>query len=115
MQRWIAGATSALMVASILLWLVVVLGGLSELSHTPEQAGCYLPNTRSGIGFLALAAVGLLVATWTLVASVAVARGKRADWMFTAGLATTVALFGMVVGVALTFGRDDDFGPCPSP
>ena len=110
-----AGGTAAVMVVAIPMWVIVALGGLSELTYTPEQAGCYLPNTRSGIGFLVLAAAGLLVAAWTLAVAVPVARGKRHDWRFGVGLAATLALAGTVVGVALTFGRNDDFGPCPSP
>ncbi len=110
---WIAAVTAASMLASILGWVLFgILGGVSELGHTPEQGGCYQPRVGLGIAMIGLGVLGTLGAALAFRSAVLVLRGRRPLLSVVPGLAVTLAALGGFLIVVLLFRPDLQFGAC---
>jgi hypothetical protein len=110
--RAVAWFVFALAALSVFWWFLVGIGGLSELTPSPEQGGCYLPEPSFGIPLLVIGAVGLVIAPITMRLALATARGRRLDHRYAWGVVAQLFLLA-AIAVAYAAKPDSPFGPCP--
>jgi hypothetical protein len=95
-------------------WLLIAVIGVGELSHTPEQGGCYQPEVLFGCLLLALALLGIVTAGWTLRAGLPVARGVGTESRYWYGAGVLIVLAIVCVMALVPLNPADEFvpGPC---